>query len=458
MALWFILILVLLGSAVVQSWQLLERLVAQSRSSNEQFVRLSATLQELGERNTDLERAARQYLLVRQDAFLANFEASLSQSMTLIRQLETYQDIPWQPLLKEWRTTAQELEKNLENASVESTSLSTQAQFSRLMEIYNHIRQTYQQWADARNQHQLTELEAKQEQLKLQLLFALVASIVATVFLGWWLIRPIRQMAQALILMGRGYFNDKVVVRGPSDMHHLGARLDGLRQRLADLEDDRKNVFRHISQALEMPIVSIREASALFTENTSPANRESIIDILKHNADILQKHLDSLTRMNTLVFETRRQQRQRIFLPQFLQLAADAQGELCRDKNIKIRIEAPEIHAQLETENVGAILAALLQNAIAFSPEAGEITLRATSDKDKLHLECQDQGPGVAPEDAEHIFDLFYQGAFQMTMENQGGGVGLSIVRELTRIMGGNVQYMGSNAGACFCVDLPHEN
>jgi two-component system sensor histidine kinase GlrK len=458
MVAWFTLILVLLGSTVVQSWQLLESLVTQSRSSNEQSVRLAATLQELGERNTDLERSARQYLLVRQDAFRANFDAALNQSMDLIQQLETYQDIPLRPILDEWRFATRELEKNLKDPGMESTPLTTQTQFSRLTELYNHIRQTCQQWMDIRNQRQLTELETKQVQLKLQFLLALVASIVVAIILGWWLLRPIHQLEHAITLMGRGYFNDRISVYGPVDIRQLAARLDWLRLRLAGIENDRKSVFRHISRELSMPIIAVREACTLFAENASPANQESIIDILRHNADILQKRLDGLTRMTTLVFEASRQQRQRVSLPQFLQLAVDAQSERCQSKKISIRVEAPTVHVQLDTENVSTILAALLQNAITFSPESGEIILRATNDKDKLHLECQDQGPGVPPEDAEHIFDPFYQGASQMSAEHQGEGVGLAIARELTRILGGNVQYISNGAGACFCVDLPHEN
>jgi two-component system sensor histidine kinase GlrK len=453
MAAWFLLILVLLGGTVAQSEQLLEALVTQGRASNEQSVRLSATLQELGERGTDLERGARQYLLVRQEAFRASFDTALAQSLSLIQQLEAQQDIPLRTMLDEWRATARELEKNLENPGMESTLLATQ--FSRLAELYNHIRQTCQQWVDARNQRQLAELEARQLQLKLQLLFALVASVVAAVILGGWLIRPIHQMGEAITRMGRGYFDDTVSVQGPADMYHLGKRLDWLRLRLAGLESDRKNVFRHIAKELETPIVAVREACALFAENASPANRESIIDILRHNADILQNQLNGLTRLATQVFEASRQPRQRVFLSQFLQLAVDAQAEPCQGKHLRMRVEAPEIHAQLDTENVSAVLAALLQNAIAFSPENGEIVLRAINDKESLRLECHDQGPGVAPEDIPYIFDPFYQGTGQ---PRQGGGVGLTIARELTRLMGGNVRYSSHGAGACFCVDLPHED
>ncbi|MDR3053839.1 MAG: histidine kinase [Zoogloeaceae bacterium] len=458
MVIWFTLILILLGGTVIQSWQLLEWLVTQSRNSNEQSVRLTTTLQELGERNTDLERSARQYLLVRQDAFRASFDATLNQSADLMRQLEAYEDIPLRPLLEEWHSATRELVTNLENSGAESTPLIMQTQFSRLTDLYNRIRQTCQQWADAHNQRQLTELEGKQVRLKLQFLFALVVSTVAAIILGWWLIRPLRQMEQAITLMGRGYLDNKVSVHGPADMQRLGTRLEWLRQRLASLENDRKTVFRHISQELKMPIIAVREACTLFAENTTPANQESILDILRHNADILMKQLDGLTRITTQVFEARRQQRQQVSLSQFLRLAVDAQSEQSQSKNIKIRIEAPEAHVPLDTENVGAILAALLQNAIAFSPQDGEITLSATSDEDKLRLECQDQGTGITPEDAEHIFDPFYQSAFQTADEHQGSGVGLTIVRELTCIMGGNVQYINNGAGACFCVDLPHEN
>lgn len=75
----------------------------------------------------------------------------------------------------------------------------------------------------------------------------------------------------------------------------------------------------------------------------------------------------------------------------------------------------------------------------------------------KLRLECIDQGPGVAEEDAEQIFEPFVQGRRKASAIRQGSGVGLSIVRELARAMGGRVCLLPSPVGAHFVVEIPDE-
>lgn len=96
-------------------------------------------------------------------------------------------------------------------------------------------------------------------------------------------------------------------------------------------------------------------------------------------------------------------------------------------------------------------------NAIDFSPGGSEIRLLAGGAENCLRFECIDQGAGVAAEDVQRIFDPFYQGNRCAPTPRRGSGVGLSIVRELVRAMGGTVVLIPSVQGAHFCVEIPDE-
>jgi two-component system sensor histidine kinase GlrK len=124
---------------------------------------------------------------------------------------------------------------------------------------------------------------------------------------------------------------------------------------------------------------------------------------------------------------------------------------------LKIVIEAPEETAMLDAEKMAVVLDNLLSNAIDFSPEGGEIRLTVSRIDGFWRFECVDQGPGVAEEDRQRIFDPFVQGQRMAPAPRQGSGVGLSIVRELVRAMGGAVQLVPQEAGAHFRVDIPDE-
>lgn len=129
-----------------------------------------------------------------------------------------------------------------------------------------------------------------------------------------------------------------------------------------------------------------------------------------------------------------------------------------QSRRIKVSVDIDNVHvAMLDGEKMSVILDNLLSNAIDFSPDDGEIRLIVRQQDGLLRFECIDQGPGIAPEDVQRIFDPFVQGRRQAPAERQGSGVGLSIVRELLRAMGGRVGIIPGDRGAHFCVEIPNE-
>jgi signal transduction histidine kinase len=110
------------------------------------------------------------------------------------------------------------------------------------------------------------------------------------------------------------------------------------------------------------------------------------------------------------------------------------------------------------------ILYNLLSNAIKFTPEGGRVKVQAGCHDADLVLAIEDTGVGIPPEEREHIFEKFRQGgrvqrdgeSSLMTREHQGTGLGLSIVRELCRMLGGDVSLQSElGAGSTFTVRVP---
>jgi signal transduction histidine kinase len=104
----------------------------------------------------------------------------------------------------------------------------------------------------------------------------------------------------------------------------------------------------------------------------------------------------------------------------------------------------------------------LLSNAIKFTPEGGKITLEAHVEGRNIVIAVADTGIGIAEEDREKIFEKFRQGAQPgqvdsvLTREHQGTGLGLSIVRELAKLLGGDVTLESElGHGSTFTVRLP---
>src|SRR5262249_28449808 len=95
-------------------------------------------------------------------------------------------------------------------------------------------------------------------------------------------------------------------------------------------------------------------------------------------------------------------------------------------------------------------------NAIKFTPEGGRVVLRAEAGPMHVVLTVSDTGVGIASEEQELVFEKFRQGGKPLTREHAGTGLGLSIVRELLKLLGGEVTLQSElGRGSTFTVRLP---
>jgi CheY-like chemotaxis protein len=99
----------------------------------------------------------------------------------------------------------------------------------------------------------------------------------------------------------------------------------------------------------------------------------------------------------------------------------------------------------------------LFGNAAKFSPPGGQVTIRTLQSADKMRVEIEDNGIGIAPELLPHIFEPFRQGQAGTTRRFGGLGLGLSVAKGLVEAHGGtiSVRSAGHKQGATFIVELP---
>jgi signal transduction histidine kinase len=138
---------------------------------------------------------------------------------------------------------------------------------------------------------------------------------------------------------------------------------------------------------------------------------------------------------------------------------------LAEKKNIDLDCDAPATLPPLRQDQarVQQILNNLLSNAIKFTPEGGRIFVSAERDElGDLRLKVADTGIGISPDEQQLVFEKFRQGSAgqpdgdAMKREYSGTGLGLSIVRELCRLLGGEVSLESElGKGSTFTVRLP---
>jgi signal transduction histidine kinase len=127
-------------------------------------------------------------------------------------------------------------------------------------------------------------------------------------------------------------------------------------------------------------------------------------------------------------------------------------------KNIDLRVQYDSALPLIRQDpaKLRQILINLLNNAVKFTPEGGRVVLRAVMDGMTLLFMVIDTGVGIAPEDQEVIFEKFRQAGNPLTREHEGTGLGLSIVKELCRLLGGEITLKSElGRGSTFTVRIP---
>ncbi len=444
----FLLIAALLSVAALRSWLLLEQHVERSRINGAQALLLSTAIQEIAERTVDLERGARQYLVLRDPAVLARVDESGQRCLALLQQLETMTGPTLAGVSEAWRSTLVSLRQELTRAPRSNAVLGTLVALTRLNA---ELEQQGRRWVDTRSQALIDELAASRVHVAFIVGGAVLGAFAIALAMNWWLSRPVEKLQGSIRRLGESRLEEPVRVHGPVDMQLIGQRLEWLRRRLRDLEAERERALRHVAHELKTPLTALREGISLLKDEvggTLGTTQKEIVDILQHNVVTLQRHIESLLRLNSVSNEARSLNVQAIDLPTLLEKAVQDRALQIQGRNLTVATTAPERACPLDEEKMLVVLDNLLSNAIDFSPEYGQIRLEASVDGPYLRLLCADDGDGVAEVDAERIFEPFVQGQRQPPNPRQGSGVGLSIVRELVLAMGGSVRLLPQERGA----------
>lgn len=132
---------------------------------------------------------------------------------------------------------------------------------------------------------------------------------------------------------------------------------------------------------------------------------------------------------------------------------------LARDKGLEFQVRAPKDDGDMETDpsKVRQILLNLLSNAVKFTEE-GAVALDVETENGVVRARVEDTGPGIPTEQLESIFDPFWQAGHGHTREAGGTGLGLSVTKSLTELLGGEIDVESElGEGAAFIVELPRE-
>lgn len=249
----------------------------------------------------------------------------------------------------------------------------------------------------------------------------------------------------------------------------LDTRLDELAQanmRLFEMNRLKSDFLATVSHELRTPLNSIIGFSdVLRTIDTLDDKQRRYAGNIQRSGRILLDMIDDILDLAKMESGKMDIKPSEFPLAAIVSAQCDMARPLTEKKNIDLECEVPTDLPEMfqDQTKLQQILNNLLSNAIKFTPEGGRIRVAAQQDTNSdLILKVVDTGIGIREDDQTLVFEKFRQGTSAlpggdaMTREHTGTGLGLSIVRELCRLMGGEVALQSElGVGSTFTVHLP---
>ena len=226
-----------------------------------------------------------------------------------------------------------------------------------------------------------------------------------------------------------------------------------------DALDRQRTFVADASHELKTPLSLVKiNAEVMQRDPTNPENGEVIDDQLSEidRMDALLSDLLVLARLDAGRLDVEEK-------PFDLSVVAAETADrfLTRGaaEGVRLEVEVPDrLSVRGDPGSTSQILAALLDNAIRYTPKGGDITVRARQVDDGAEVSVEDTGPGIPPEHLPRIFDRFYRAEAARTRAGGGTGLGLSIASALASAQNGDLTAENApNGGAAFRLKLPRQ-
>lgn len=232
-------------------------------------------------------------------------------------------------------------------------------------------------------------------------------------------------------------------------------------ERLADASRMKTEFISVITHQLRSPLTNLRfslEALADKKSDREDAKELEYFKILDENAEKMNDLIDNLltlSRIESGSFPVKKEEVALDELARKLILRAKCFAEA---SNVKVVLEAERNLPRVKGSALWLeqVIENLLDNAIRYTKEKGEVKVRVQKKKNLLHFAVQDQGVGIPKEEQKYIFQKFFRARNALKAQTEGSGLGLHIAKRILEALGGKISFVSKEGkGTTFYFSLP---
>ena len=300
--------------------------------------------------------------------------------------------------------------------------------------------------------------------LMVSLLVVLMA-IIAMSFFAHQQSAPLRQMTQSAVAFGHGNLNVRVPVDDsyPEDVENLARAFNNMAQELQKSEYQRQEFVANVSHELKTPMTTISGYIDGILDGTISPERQ------RHYLTIVSDETKRLSRLVRSMLDISRLQDQS-GIPEEKKIHFDMEecaGQVLitfeqkiNDKGLEVDVDMPAhpMYTRADPDAVTQVIYNLIDNAVKFCPRGGTLGLQIQEGGGRIYTSISNSGPTIPPEELPLVFDRFHKLDKSRTINRDGWGLGLYIVKTLVCSHGEDISVSSQNDQTTFTFTMPLVN
>jgi signal transduction histidine kinase len=281
-------------------------------------------------------------------------------------------------------------------------------------------------------------------------------ALVLSVLLIAQILSPLRALTRATENIAEGQTPQKVLLRSRDEIGHLGESFDHMVDNLRRSERLRQTMTADIAHEIRTPVTIIQGTLEAILDGVYEPTPATIAPIYEETLH-LGKLIDDLRELAMAEAGELRLNPERVDVGKLVRQIIDATVPALEGAaEVQTAVEGDSPTAMVDPKRFRQVMANLLGNALRYTPPDGSVSVVVRGDHDEVEVSVSDTGPGISPEDLDHLFERFYRGDASRSRAVGGSGLGLAIVKQWVEAHGGRVWAENRvEGGARFTLRLP---
>ncbi|MDP2949070.1 MAG: ATP-binding protein [Chloroflexota bacterium] len=290
-------------------------------------------------------------------------------------------------------------------------------------------------------------------------LLAVAVAGLLTFLLSRRILAPVEALASAARGLGQGDLSRRVEVRSRDEFGELARTFNSMADDLTQAEQLRRNLVADVAHELRTPLSNIRGYLEAMRDGVLKPDSPTLDSIYEETL-LLDRIIGDLQELAMVEAGQLTLLRRPDDLADLVKRGVAAVRPAAEAKKLALLVDLPPqpAVADIDPERIGQVLRNLLTNAIAYTPEGGEVSVKLADEGAQVRVSVIDTGPGIPPEDLPYVFERFYRVDKSRSRATGGAGLGLTIAKRLVDFHGGAMEVQSElGKGSRFTFTIPRE-